>query len=113
MRKRYCRVCTGWHPVDDIPHNCQTINWNRSPLSAPTVVCDTMDGHLRSYADGKMYDSKAKLRATYKPSGNPQGESYVEVGNEPLKRIMEPKNPDRKGIEAAVGKAFSRAGLGA
>lgn len=65
---------------------------------------------VKSMLDGKLYTSKAALRATYKAAG------VTEVGND--SSIMSPKpfkkpKPDRKAIKAAVGKAFSRAGLGA
>lgn len=43
-------------------------------------------------ADGRTYSSKSALRATYKPNGNPQGESYVEVGNEPIREPPKQKS---------------------
>ena len=60
--------------------------------------------------DGKMYDSKANLRSTYRQAG------VVEVGND--SSVVEPKpfvkpKPDRNAIKASVHKAFSQAGLGA
>lgn len=84
-------------------------NWNRSDLPGPMVIRDTMDP-VQSMLDGKMYDSKANLRATYRAAG------VTEVGNDPS--IVNPKpfkkpRPDRQAIKAAVGKAFSQAGLGA
>lgn len=65
---------------------------------------------VQSMLDGKMYDSKAALRATYKAAG------VTEVGNDPA--IMSPKpfkkpRPKRSEIKASVAKAFSQAGLGA
>lgn len=110
MRERFCKVCRGWHKLDAWPHNClPERNWNRSDFSAPMVITDTMDP-VQSMLDGKLYDSKAALRATYRRAG------VVEVGNDPS--VLEPKpfqrpKPDRKEIQAAVGKAFSQAGLGA
>ena len=75
----------------------------------PMLALDTMEP-VQSMLDGKMYDSKAALRATYKAAG------VTEVGNDPS--IMDPKpfekpKPDRKKIKEAVGRAFSQAGLGA
>ncbi len=110
MRERYCKVCGGWHKLDAWPHNCMPErNWNRSHLSAPMIALDTMEP-VRSMLDGKLYDSKAALRATYKQAG------VTEVGND--SSVTEPKpfkkpKPDRKAIKASVNKAFSRVGLGA
>lgn len=110
MRERYCKVCQGWHQPDAWPHNCMPErNWNRSHLPAPGVIIDTM-APVQSMLDGKMYDSKSALRATYKAAG------VTEVGND--SSVLDPKpfrkpKPDRKAIKAAVGKAFSQAGLGA
>lgn len=110
MRERFCKVCGGWHQLDRWPHNCMPErNWNRSDLPGPMVIRDTMDP-VQSMLDGKMYDSKANLRATYRAAG------VTEVGNDPS--IVNPKpfkkpRPDRQAIKAAVGKAFSQAGLGA
>lgn len=113
MSKKYFYRPTGqWLDEEDYLFMKATPTQLRSPLAAPMVKCDTIE-YTQSMVDGKYYDSKARLRQTYMPSGNKQGERFVEVGNEPLKRVMEPRKPDRKGIEAAVGKAFSRAGLGA
>lgn len=86
-----------------------TVNWNRSDLSAPMLIGDTMEP-VQSQLDGRMYDSKSTLRATYKQAG------VVEVGND--SSVVNPKprqktKPNRQDIKAAVGKAFSRAGLGA
>lgn len=81
----------------------------KSDLPAPMLIADTMDP-VRSQLDGKYYDSKAALRSTYKAAG------VVEVGND--SSVLDPKpfkkpKPKREDIKAAVGKAFSRAGLGA
>ncbi len=108
-RQRFCRCCEGWHDPENWPHNCSVVNWNRSDLSAPMLICDTMEP-VQSMLDGKMYDSKHRLRQTYKDAG------VVEVGND--SSVINPKpfkkpKPKREEIKAAVGKAFSRAGLGA
>lgn len=80
----------------------------RSHLSMPMVIGDTVE--IKSMADGKTYTSKAALRASYLPSGNPQGERYIEVGNEELKPPPKPA-PDRKAIRESVGKAFNQVGI--
>lgn len=85
----------------------------RSVHGCPMVIGDTMEP-TQSMANGETYTSKAALRATYLPSGNPQGERYTEVGGDPaILRKAPKKKPDRQAVKAAVSKAFSRAGLGA
>jgi hypothetical protein len=81
----------------------------RSPtLTTPAFLRDGMDP-VQSMATGKFYDSKSAIRAEYKALG------LTEVGND--SSVLNPKpfqkpRPDRTQIKAAVGKAFSRAGLG-
>lgn len=74
----------------------------RSTLPCPHVVSDTMDP-VQSMLDGKIYDSKAVLRRTYKEAG------MIEVGNDParLKPRQRPK-PDRKAIRQSIEKAEAR-----
>lgn len=81
----------------------------RSNLKSPMIMGDSMQP-VQSMLDGKMYDSKSALRATYKAAG------VIEVGND--SSITDPKpraktKPDKKAVRATVEKAFSRAGLGA
>jgi hypothetical protein len=81
----------------------------RSALPTPMLIPDHMDP-VQSMLDGKLYDSKAALRATYRAAG------VEEVGND--SSVMAPKpykkpRPDRKEIRAAVRKAASLKGLGA
>ena len=81
----------------------------RADLAAPGVISDTMKP-VKSMLDGRMYDSKAALRATYKAAG------VVEVGNDSSvknPKFMEKKKVSRADVQASVSKAFSRAGLGA
>lgn len=80
----------------------------RSELPCPMVVSDAIE--IRSMADGKIYTSKAALRASYLPSGNPSGERFIEIGNEALTPPPPPK-PDRKAIRDSVGKALNRVGV--
>jgi hypothetical protein len=79
----------------------------RSIHGCPMVISDSM-APVQSMLDGKMYDSKAALRSTYRAAG------VTEVGNDPsiLRKGPKPK-PDRQAVKAAVGRAFSKAGLGA
>lgn len=112
LRYRFCPDCEDMHDVHAWPDN------HRRPeeaISAPMVIRDGMEP-VQSMLDGKMYDSKRALRATYRPSGNKEGKYYTEVGNDSA--IMEPKpfkkpKPDRMKIKAAVHGAFSKAGFGA
>lgn len=79
-----------------------------APACAPLVLTtDTLDQPVKSMADGRYYSSKAGLRATYRPSGNPQGESYVEIGNETSAIASRPQR-DPKGIDDALHKALAR-----
>jgi hypothetical protein len=79
---------------------------NRSSLPAPHLMRDEMPP-TQSMLDGKLYDSKSRLRRTYKAAG------VVEVGNDATMTPPAPKRPRREDIKAAVGRAFSKAGLGA
>lgn len=84
-------------------------NRKRSDLPTPHFISDTMDP-VQSMADGKWYTSKSAIRATYKPSGNPQGASYAEIGNDKSWRERERPQPksDPKAVSDAVDKAFAR-----
>lgn len=109
-RQRLCKVCGSWHDVEAWPHNClPERNWKRSDLPGPMLIRDSMDP-VRSMLDGKMYDSKAALRSTYKAAG------VTEVGNDSSvtnPKPMSKQKPKRAEIRKSLDKAFSRAGLGA
>lgn len=110
LRFKTCPDCGDMHDKYEWPDN------HRLPhevLCAPMIISDNQP-YIQSMATGEWFDSKAALRATYKPSGNKQGERYTEVGGDPaiLKPFKKPK-PDRMKIKAAVHGAFSKAGLGA
>jgi len=79
---------------------------NRSTLPAPHLLRDEMPA-VQSMLDGKLYDSKSRLRQTYRAAG------VTEVGNDVPMTPPAPKRPRREDVKAAVGKAFSKAGLGA
>lgn len=107
-RQRFCKVCRGWHSLDaPWPDECRAPDIAaRSGLPSPMLISDTMDP-VRSMADGKMYESKSALRAAYREAG------VVEVGNDAPADPKPKPPPDRTAVKAAVGRAFSRAGLGA
>lgn len=80
----------------------------RNPdLAIPGVISDTMPP-VQSMLDGKMYDSKATLRATYREAG------VTEVGNDPS--VTNPKPfkrppPDRQAIRDSLKRAYSQVNL--
>ena len=77
----------------------------RSSLPAPHFICDTMD-ELQSMADGKFYNSKSAMRASYKAENNPHGVDFIEVGNEDTATFTPPKR-DRKGDREAIERAIN------
>jgi hypothetical protein len=82
-------------------------------ITAANVIRDEMDKPVRSMADGKVYTSKSALRRSYKASGNPQGVTYTEVGDDPA-RLRQPEKPkaDEKGIKDAVDRTLARISRG-
>ncbi|WP_119392723.1 hypothetical protein [Taklimakanibacter lacteus] len=61
---------------------------------------------VQSMLDGKVYDSKAALRATYRAAG------VTEVGNDPaLQRRARKPESFRKDVRNSVERAFARAGF--
>lgn len=80
----------------------------RSDLPCPYTITDAIEP-TQSMADGRWYTSKSALRATYRPSGNPEGARFIEVGNEYAKPYTPPAPKiDEKGIDAALQKAVAR-----
>lgn len=96
-----------------ISHAAAPAHHTRGSHCCPALIGDDMPP-TKNMVDGQFYTSKAAMRATYKPSGNAEGATFSEVGNDPamFRRTSKPK-PDRTAVKAAVGRAFSRAGLGA
>jgi hypothetical protein len=101
MGERFCKVCRGWHSLETPwPAECHVpVTYARSSLVAPYVITDGLD-YVQSMVDGKVYTSKAALRASYKAHG------VVEVGNDP-QRFKPPVKPkvERTKILEAVQKA--------
>lgn len=109
MAERRCRVCKGWHNLDEpwpaecaghygIPHH----EGRAHAFALPQVITDAMPP-TQSMTNGKVYESKSALRKTYLPSGNPQGQRYIEVGND--------RPPPRKPIidKAGIRRDFQKA----
>lgn len=75
----------------------------RSSFPAPSIRRDSIDACRGP--DGRMHESLASLRRSYRADGNPQGETYTEIGNEPLPTPVEQKfdrRERRNDIKAAI-----------
>lgn len=103
MTLRACRVCGGWHRLeDDWPEECYghfgPSNERRSELAAPFFIKDEMQA-VRSQLTGKMYDSKSSLRKEYKAHG------MIEMGND-KPNMNGPARPkvSKKDIGEAINK---------
>jgi hypothetical protein len=72
-------------------------------MKRPMVISDTMDA-VRSMADGKIYESKSRMRAEQKARG------YVEVGNEVADTIkLAAQKPERPRItKGDIHQAISK-----
>lgn len=84
------------------PQACECGEGAHRQVCAPRVLSDYIDP-VRG-ADGKMHDSLRSLRATYLPSGNPQGERYLELGDQsitPVEHKVDRKKR-RDDIRAAI-----------
>lgn len=66
----------------DAPQACPCGSAARRVLSAPRLMRDTIAPCLG--ADGQMHDSMASYRRSLEPGGNPQGERYLEMGDEAI-----------------------------
>jgi hypothetical protein len=62
----------------------QPVPSNRSDLACPMIVTG-FDKPVQSMANGRFYDTARGLEATYKASGNPSGQEFVQLGNETMK----------------------------
>lgn len=62
-----------------------------------------------SMADGNYYTSKAKMRESYKPGGNPQGATFVEIGDDQSykKQAELNRKPDENLIREATERAYA------
>jgi hypothetical protein len=103
MTLRSCRVCNGWHDIDEPwPNDClgHFVRYDQARSEThqfPMFIPDHMPA-VQSMLDGKMYDSKSELRKTYKAAG------VIEVGNDAKMTVSPPKKPKitRDEIERAV-----------
>lgn len=105
---RMCKVCGDLHDIHAWPDNHR--EWiidNRSDLAAPMIIRDSMDP-VKGMHDGRVYDSKSQMRASYRAHG------VVEVGNDSSVLNPKPKakrRPDRKEIRHTLNKAISQTNL--
>lgn len=111
MRHRLCKYCGGWHNVEAWPGNCLPPMPARSRLAAPTVIADTMDP-VRSNLDGKMYDSKRRLRQTYREGGVTEMGNDVELNKRQIVDVKEKKRKQREEVRASIDRALTKAGIG-
>lgn len=75
----------------------------RSDLACPMIVTG-FDKPVQSMADGRYYDTARDLERTYKASGNPLGQEFVQLGNETLKPVE--AKPDPKQRRAHIRQAI-------
>jgi hypothetical protein len=79
-----------------------------SSLPSPMIISDHIEP-VQSMADGNYYSSKSSLRKTYKPSGNPEGVSYTELGTE---KVSAPPAPKQVGsVRESILKAKEKLGM--
>src|SRR5688500_4341372 len=78
-------------------------------ISAPRVRSDAIDPILGP--DKRMHDSLASFRASCRPDGNPQGERYLELGDQELPKFKAPEFDRRERRDAIrAGIADVKAG---
>lgn len=86
----------------DVPQSCACGCDAGRQVSAPRIISDFIEPTMGP--DGKMHDSLAAYRRSLEPGGNPQGERYLEIGNEEIKPNL-PKfdrKERREDIKAAI-----------
>lgn len=106
MRQRFCKVCRGWHPLDEPwPEACAKQEPSgRSHLPMPMVISDEMPAGVHPY-DQRTHTSKASWRKANRAGG------YIEVGNDPQRFKTPDRKPDRAGIRDTLKRAKARVGL--
>lgn len=109
------KFCEGeaWFIFDDGTQRLRKIKRDvdkSSDYPAPMIMRDSFDAPVQSMANGKWYDSKSGLAASYRPDGNPQGVRYECVGNEDTSKFEKPKRDQAKSI-AAIDRAVQEMGL--
>ena len=77
---------------------------NRSDFPTPMVIGSFAEP-VQSMADGKWYGSKAALARSHKASGNPHGQDFIELGNDPTPEFR-PHVTDEKAERDVIRKAI-------
>lgn len=74
----------------------------RSSLPFPMIAKDTIEPTRGP--DGRMHESLSSYRRSLRPDGNPQGERYIELGDESMKTVEQPidRRQRRDDIKAAI-----------
>lgn len=81
----------------------------RSSFPTPMLRSDTIDP-IRG-PDGRMHDSLSGFRAACRPDGNPQGERYLELGDQELPAFKAPEfDPQARRDAIRAGIADVKAG---
>lgn len=80
-----------------------------APIKMPRIYTGDEQEPTMSMADGKYYTSKAKMRESYKPGGNPQGATFIEIGDDQSykKQAQANRKPDENKIREATERAFA------
>lgn len=84
-----------------------------SPRNRSAAVhSDQLLTPLQSMADGKWYDSKRQMLKSYRADGNPQGQNYEIVGDDPVKEYSRPERTraDDEETHAAISRALDEHG---
>lgn len=77
---------------------------SQKQISAPRIVKDTIEPIYG--ADGKLHDSLSSYRKSLLPEGNPKGERYTEIGNEPMPE-PEAYKPDQAAMVDSIKQAIA------
>lgn len=88
MTQRHCRVCNGWHDVDEWPAECagHYQRHKRADLNAPMVMRDIEP--YRSPVDGKLIGSRSSRREDLKANDCVEWEPS-------LRHPMHPRTPGK------------------
>lgn len=99
-RSRYCRVCSGFHDLNEPwPEACSGHFGVRAEAAA-YVISDNM-APIISMADGKPYDSKSRYRQELRARG------CYEVGNDRMERSPTPLPPVRDALRQTISQLRS------
>lgn len=71
MRQRLCKVCGGWHELENWPRECvREAPPARSHLAAPMIIRDDLGPNgLLNHADNRIYTSKSAYLNAVKANG--------------------------------------------